>query len=71
MFAALHELAASSAAEAFAAWLSGAAEVVHVHYYVDAILDEDAIKLTLLAVRYLQFPFSCHPLTRRRQLSSL
>ena len=29
-----------------------------------------AIKLTLLAVRYLQFPFSCHPLTRRRQLSS-
>ena len=30
-----------------------------------------AIKLTLLAVRYLQFPFSCRPLTRRRQLSSL
>ena len=34
-------------------------------------LDPFAIKLTLLAVRYLQFPFSCHPLTRRRQLSSL
>ena len=34
-------------------------------------LDPFAIKLTLLAVRYLQFPFSCLPLTRRRQLSSL
>ena len=34
-------------------------------------LDLFAIKLTLLAVRYLQFPFSCHPLTRRRQLRSL
>ena len=34
-------------------------------------LDPFAIKLTLLAVRYLQFPFSCPPLTRRRQLSSL
>ena len=34
-------------------------------------LDPFAIKLTLLAVRYLHFPFSCHPLTRRRQLSSL
>ena len=33
-------------------------------------LDPFAIKLTLLAVRYLQFPFSCLPLTHSRQLSS-
>ena len=34
-------------------------------------LDPFAIKLTLLVVRYLQFSFSCHPLTRCRLLSSL
>ena len=44
--------------------------IIHPPALTFDFLDPFAIKLTLLAVRCLQFPFSCHPLAHRRQLSS-
>ena len=44
--------------------------IIHPPALTFDFLDPFAIKLTLLAVRCLQFPFSCHPLTHSRQLSS-